>query len=467
MEKRFPGIVILLLLSCSCSRMIYPDRTQFISEGESSPTIALDAYRSVQLRPDQDEDLALVLCISGGGARAANLGMGILWGLEEIGLSPKDHVLNEVDYFSTVSGGGFAAGAYLSARYDHLQRKTADSFSLDRALNEFIRDDLKRSYVWPLVKSNVNIALLFTPIDDGDALEKAIDNHVLGYRRRRQSGDPYSLILGDLFVPAESDRQPTLPMHITNSSTVLGVRIFPFVPNVLKAYQINGYSHRMRRYYADQDFDPFSVPLAVGIKASGSFPVLISNSTLRSTYHPERRFLHLMDGALSDNLGIYTALDIIKQENTSRKALFVVDAEADNNLNTFSKNESAIWSFKVAASLPGSGLYARKAILTKEFEDLIEPLGVEMVYFGFQVLLWDNDALPPSRIDPKEEYPRLLTSLRKKPYDLSLTDRQILYELLTAIATKYSIKKDEQELLLRAGRLLAHLQRDAILRAWE
>lgn len=406
-----------------------------------------------------------MLCISGGGARAANLGMGILWGLEEIGLSPKNNVLNEVDYFSTVSGGGFAAGAYLSARYDHLQRKGADSFSLEQVLVEFIRDDLKRSYVWPLVKSNVNIALLFTPIDDGDALEKAIDNHVLGYRRRRQANNPYSLTLGDLFVPAGSARVPQLPMHITNSSTVLGVRIFPFVPNVLEAYKINGYSHRMRRYYVDEGFDPYSMPLAVGIKSSGSFPVLISNTTLRSSYHPDRPFLHLMDGAMSDNLGIYTALDVIKQEDASRKALFVVDAEADNNLHTFSKNERAIWSIKVAASLPGSGLYARKAILTKEFEDLIEPLDVEIVYFGFQVLLWENDAPPPERIDPKEEYPRLLASLRTSPYKLSPTDRQVLYELLTAITTKYTIKKDEQELLLRAGRLLAHLQRDAILQA--
>lgn len=462
-----PGFVFLLFLGCNCSRMIYPDRTQFIAEGEPSPTIALDAYQSVQLRPEQDEDLALVLCISGGGARAANLGMGILWGLEEIQLSPKGHVLNEVDYFSTVSGGGFAAGAYLSARYDQLQQKEADSFSLEEALEEFIRDDLKRSYVWPLVKSNVNIALLFTPIDDGDALEKAIDNHVLGYRRRRQNDTPYSLRLGDLFVPAGSSRCPRLPMHITNSSTVLGIRIFPFVPNVLEAYQINGYSHRMRRYYPESTFDPFSIPLAVGIKSSGSFPVLISNTTLRSSYHPERQFLHLMDGAMSDNLGVYTALDIIKQETTTRKVLFVIDAEADNNINTFSKNESAIWSLKVAASLPGSGLYARKAILTREFEDLIEPLGGEMVYFGFQVLLWDNEAPPPPRIDPKKEYPRLLASLRQKPYDLGPADRQILYELLTAIATKYSIKKDEQELLLRAGRLLAHLQGDAILRALE
>ncbi len=465
MGKYLPGFAFLLFLGCS--RIIYPDRSQFIAEGEPSPTIALDAYRSVQLRPGQDEDLALVLCISGGGARAANLGMGILWGLEEIGLSPKANVLNEVDYFSTVSGGGFAAGAYLSARYDQLQQKGADSFSLEGALEEFIRDDLKRSYVWPLVKSNVNIALLFTPIDDGDALEKAIDNHLLGYRRRRHSSDPYSLTLGDLFVPAGSARQPRLPMHITNSSTVMGVRIFPFVPNVLEAYQIDGYSHRMRRYYSDEGFDPFSIPLAVGIKSSGSFPVLISNTTLRSSYHPDRRFLHLMDGAMSDNLGIYTALDVIKQENTSRKALFIIDAEADNDLPVFSKNESAIWSLKVAASLPGSGLYARKAILTKEFEDLIEPLGIEMVYFGFQVLLWENVVSPPPRIDPKEEYPRLLASLRKNPYDLNLTDRQILYELLTAIPTKYSIKKDEQELLLRAGRLLAHLQRDAVLRALE
>ena len=101
-------------------------------------SVNLNAYKSAQQRINgQDPALTLAVAISGGGHRAANFGAGVLLELEQITIdnSPQSNVLSEIDYFSTVSGGGFAAAAYISSLHDHLYFKgTYDGYSFTKAL---------------------------------------------------------------------------------------------------------------------------------------------------------------------------------------------------------------------------------------------------------------------------------------------------------------------------------------------
>lgn len=444
--------------------MIFPDRTQFVREGEPVPAVHLTEYRSVQERPGQDAGLAVAVAISGGGSRAANLGMGIMLGLEKIGLSNGQDALDQVDYLSTVSGGGFAGGAYVASLYEHYYYNKTAPFSLQEYVDRQVRADLGRNYVAPLAKADFNPRLLFTKVDDGDALERAIDDHVLGFQRRRHRNRlAHSIRLGDLFIPRDSTNKPVLfPMLITNSSVITTLAIFPFTPDVLDCYQIDGYTHRMHKYEFDGWLNPFRVPLAVGIKASGSFPVLISNSTLRSKYSPQRRFLHLMDGAMTDNLGVYTAADVLRKDRSPRKLLLIVDADAEVNQHTFSKKEGAIFSLKVMATLASSGLEARKSLLPKELEEMRLKDGIQPIVLNFATLIEGDEVAPPAKIDPRRERPRLITLMRLGLDFVTPLDRQILYELLTSIGTKYTIKPEEQELLLLAGQLIVQLKEEEI-----
>src|SRR4051812_20702539 len=52
------------------------------------------------------------LCLSGGGIRSASFAIGVMQGLASVG------VLRDIDYLSTVSGGGYA-GSWLSAWLYH------------------------------------------------------------------------------------------------------------------------------------------------------------------------------------------------------------------------------------------------------------------------------------------------------------------------------------------------------------
>src|ERR1700693_1989927 len=56
----------------------------------------------------QDRSQLFGLAFSGGGIRSATFNLGVLQGLERIGLLPL------VDYLSTVSGGGYIGSWYLS-----------------------------------------------------------------------------------------------------------------------------------------------------------------------------------------------------------------------------------------------------------------------------------------------------------------------------------------------------------------
>jgi len=464
--SRISALLIISLCTLACSRKIYPDRSQFLQDGETAPAVDLEAYRSVQLRPGQDSNLALAVSISGGGSRAANFGVGIMLGLEELSYGDGRNVLVEADYFSTVSGGGFAAGVYINALFEHHRQNANRPFRFERYLEGHARRALNRNYVNPLVAGMFNPRVWFSPLDDGDALEKKIDDHVLGYQMRKDRRNVQrSILLGDIFVPRDSLERPVrYPMHFSNSTTVKTINIFPFTPDILSRYCVDGYTHRMKIREFDE-LDPYQIPLAVGIKASGSFPVLISNSTLRSHYHEERQFLHLMDGAINDNFGIYTAASVLEQDDAPRRALIVIDAEATGNMYTFSEREGSVFSLKVLAGLTTSGLYARRAVLQEELEAYRQAAGIQPVICGFSALIEDNTALPPSTIDPEIEMPRLIRLLSVKAPELTERDRQTLYELLINIDTKYTIKKEEQDLLLLAGRYIVQLREEEIVAA--
>ncbi len=465
---RFSFLAIILLTTVACSKKIQPDRSQFRRDGEAAPTVDLKAYKSVQTRKGQDPQTAVALSITGGGHRAANFGVGVMLGLEQLKLSSGRNALEEIDYLSTVSGGGFAGGAYIRAKYEHQYYQRQEPFLFRKYVEESIADALTADFAWPIFINSLNPLLLFTPIDDGDVLEKKIDDFVLGYKARNiEKKGAESIQLGDMFRPFGSDKPVTLPYHITNSSTVTTLSIFPFTPDILDTYKINGYSHRKKRNYFDENWDAYQVPLSVGIKASGSFPVLISNSTLRSAFSLERPFLHLMDGAMTDNFGFYTAANLLQQEKAARRVLLLVDAEAGVNLYTFRKNEGSVKSWNVAGSLPASGLSARRSVLLREIEVLEREVDIQTVILGFNTLIEGNDAPYPKVIKPKEAFPYLINKMNNEQESLEESERQMLYEILSNIGTKYTMKDHEQELLFLAGQLIVKLREPAIRAALE
>lgn len=298
----------------------------------SPPMVDLSQYQppeSVIGRPHQRPDIAIAVAASGGGYRAANLTAGVLMGLEQI-TDPhlKGNLLEEVDYFSTVSGGGFGVGYYLASLDNFMQLHGgggpfSPEFSFTNTMNNLPDENA--------LDKNYNGELFFAD-NRGELIEQSLAESIL-------HTDKGTLTLGDIFIPkSASPADVKLPFWVTNSTLYQNAALFPFTPDVLAKYAVNAYDYNQKTYPV-QNYG--NIPVAVGMAASASFPFAITPTTLGSSgcTGSGNCYLQLLDGGLADNLGAYTALDLLRQDQAKTKILIIIDAYAGTD-EPFSQSET-------------------------------------------------------------------------------------------------------------------------------
>lgn len=461
-------LVGVLILSIGCTKKIVPTRQQFIQQVEELPMPDFSNFKSPQLRANQNPSTGVALSISGGGTRAANFGMGILLGLEELTLSENRNALQEIDYLSTVSGGGFPAGAYISSLFDYYNYGDQSTpYSLKENYNTKIKFDLSRSYVAPMIRAYLSSPRLwFSHLDEGDVLEQAIDNYVLGHiNRRLKYNERRSILLGDIFIKKQYKDEPVLlPFHVANGTNFVNMSIIPFTPDVIEQYAITGYTHRVKYCSEEGCIDANDMAYSVGIKASGSFPVAISNTTLKSNFWEKDCYLHILDGGIADNLGYKTAVHILKNDHdVNRKVLMLIDADNTGVIKTFSKKQSPPGTIKMLGRLSYSSLDTRQVVIDQELKEVCQLYDIKPIVFNFELLIQDNCAELPEVFEMEKEARRLVWLLKTDMQNIDERDMQILYELCINVSTKYTIKDYEQELLVLTGRKIVQMQKDKIL----
>lgn len=472
-----PTLLVLGLAGCAAPRNTKLD---YRLPPFATPKIDLTCYRSVQERPGQSEDLALAVAISGGGHRAANFAMGVLQALEQVELDGQPHnLLREIDYLSTVSGGGFAAGVYIGTLYDHLQAKGVDahaSYSLASALTENKGRHLKnleRSYHDSLLEGFLHLRCLGFR-DTGDLLERKFDRYILGSRYRKGGR---SLTLGDMFKRSDSAERVQLPYWVTNATIYEnGVR-FPFVPTVLTQFGVDRYVHNMS--YGRLDGDAYTLPLAVGVKTSASFPVAIPATTFvcRKSDDELNRYLHLLDGGLADNLGLRTAFELLKQDSATRKVLLVIDAYKGASHGRSSGMVSP-GGLPVAYRIMRISLYHDHTMLGENIARLkrLAETPIDVVVLSFEELKPVVEAQIETLSEElkrlrKEETEAVMRRLRRAlTVALELKQKELkdatktynLYRDARAVGTALDITEGEQQLLLRAGAAVVEQKRDML-----
>jgi len=348
--KPVPFFLVGLLLVSGCAH--YP---------RNAPLISSDPSTGYRLRhtasPTNSSELLLMLAFSGGGTRAAALSYGVL---EELARTPLDaegtqhRLLDEVDTISSVSGGSFTAAFYalwgdriFSDFESQFLKKNVQAGLLLRVLSpwsqvrmaspKFSRTDLAAEYYDHLLFKGATFADLMTQSSRPFLNVNATD--VGSGARFEFTQDEFDLIGSDL-------SQFPIARAVAASSA------FPVLltPVVLKNYS------------AEQ-----SVPEPEWIKSilddpTASTRMRFMAAHARSYGDEERRFIHLLDGGLSDNLGLRGALDraIAREQFTQmpsvpwsvprRVALIVVDAHKDSDYGWDSK-ESPLSRVKLLGSL--------------------------------------------------------------------------------------------------------------------
>ncbi len=261
-----------------------------------------------QIEGDRDPELLVMVAFSGGGSRASSLAYGVLQELNEIVISqgsPSRTLIQEIDMVSSVSGGSFTA-AYFALHGEKI-------------FTDFEPDFLRKNVEGALFRK------LFNPINWAKLLSQS-------YGRSDLAADYYDKILFD-GATLSSFHKPSAPLVILNTTDLATGSRFPLMPQVFDLICA----------------DYGSYPVSRAVAASSAVPVVLSPITLESFagdcgYKPadwitaalndntltprkrqaqqvqayldrkERPWLHLVDGGISDNLGLrayYDGLNIV------------------------------------------------------------------------------------------------------------------------------------------------------------
>jgi predicted acylesterase/phospholipase RssA len=287
----------LLLAGCATARVNGKLQTFDGTSGYRYGTLATDG---------NGDDLFVILAFSGGGTRAAAFSFGVMEALRDARHTNDRPLLDDVDVISSVSGGSFTAAYYALFR--------------DRMFTEQGRETYLHEKIHPqdpLVRRALSPASWFKLLSrDYDRINLAADL----YDETIFEGQTFGALMG---------RKPYLILNATDMS--LGQR-FEFTQDQFDLLCS----------------DLASVKIASGVAASSAFPGLLSPLTLESfaaegcgyreprwltnakspnnparrwkrgldsaSYQDEkadRRFVHLLDGGLADNIGLrgpYVAL---------------------------------------------------------------------------------------------------------------------------------------------------------------
>ena len=282
-------------------------------------------FKSKLMSPGKSDELILILAFSGGGTRAASLSYGVLEALDQVevpapkgiqssdDISIKHTLLDEVDLVTGVSGGSFTAAYYgLHGR---------DAFADYR--EKVLLQNLQSGLLWGLINP-VNWVRLWSPrFGRSDMAQEYYDYMIF-----------HSATLGDL----ASGKGPAVIILSTDATDGI---VFPFIPSQFALIC--------------SDFEKF--PLARAIAASAAFPgpltpIILKNyagqcdhrvpawitnalekpdpasrvynkAVMTKTYlEPDTKpYIHLIDGGVSDNLGIRGIMETIAAQGGIRDAL--------------------------------------------------------------------------------------------------------------------------------------------------
>ena len=250
------------------------------------------------------ESVLVLVALSGGGKRSAAFAHGVLRGMRDIHVRPegKDSTLiDEIDLLAGVSGGSFPA-----AHFGLYGSKSFETFP-----EEFLYRDVE-AYIWGTFMLPWNWDWLFNPL--------------VGTNDRMMQVYDRLMFHGATFADLARRGRPQVSINATDIS--FG-RPFGFLPQTFDVICS----------------DLASVPVAQAVAASNGFPVLFGPVTLRNYRGPECplppvvpqsawgraqddlraralletlqrysdpeqvRWIHLMDGGISDNLALRVLLN--------------------------------------------------------------------------------------------------------------------------------------------------------------
>lgn len=427
MKKLVPGLLLLLMLA-GCANYGTPKNIE-IPDPRDADSYSLHDWREAH----SDSDIRLIMTFSGGGTRAAALSYGVMQELRDTSINYEGRsgrLLDEVDYISSVSGGSFTS-AYYGLHGDGIfenYEKDFLKFNLQkhlilRALNPFLwfskngRTESAIKYYQKFLFHDATFADMIRP----DRPMIIINASDLAYGIRFSFIQEYfDLLCSELSTYPVADA-------VTASSAVPVL----FNPVVVANYDTCSDMNLLGTTRLHN---------TAGMYEGQNLPVLISQL---ETYDQKdkRKFVHFVDGGITDNLGLRAVSDIM--------------AISGGSENFYKRNEKPPRHVVV--------LMVNAATETNEDMDLSnkEPsaFGVVGAVTNLQLTRYDTDSMLLTR-EVVEKWATELSTPEQavKTYFINVSIQKIKHPetlaFFNAIPTSFALKDEQVDKLIEAGRQL-------------
>ena len=299
--KNAAGILLAVSLASGCVNTYQPTNRAIDRIDEQS---GYRAFSEARLRGTGEN--VVVLSFSGGGTRAAVLSYGVMQELRDTSIVSNGNrvrLLDEIDTISAVSGGSFTAAYY--------------GVFGERLFETYEQDFLSQSIQSILLKRLLRPAHWFKAIFSGfDRTEMAIELY------------DHMVFKGATFADIPLDQRPYIEINATDLAT--GQR-FPFTQERFDLLCSDLGEFSIARAVTASSAVPVAFPTVVLKNHADRCDIsntrewrLLNEEETRGPIQQEfvddlksyrdvakRRFIHLVDGGISDNLGLRAVIDRI------------------------------------------------------------------------------------------------------------------------------------------------------------
>jgi len=450
-QRKFAGPTVAVLISVvlsACSTYHYHVNTQATRHDSAT------GYQFENLtQNDNSDDLFICLAFSGGGTRAAAFSFGVLQELKntQITINGKlKSLLDEVDCISGISGGSFTA-AYYGLYRDRIFQDFQPRF-LDKDIESMLKDSVAfNPYNW--------IRLMSTTFDRIDLAVELYDKEVFDHKT-----------VGDMAIAGR-------PYILINATNLEDGSRFSFTQMYFDALGSTLVDYPVAMAVAASSAFPFllsPISLANFPKASGYTPPGWFNGVLESTnsdrarlsaatslqYYlddKQHKFIHLMDGGLSDNIGVRSLIDEyrrgfiakgIREKKIDKLVFIIVNAKTEPK-ESHSKHEERpnlpVVAYKTSTISMDNYSYETISVLT---EALTSRLQAQKDLQACKALL-QSKCPAADNIIPlgKDIDPYIIELNFENIHGMADEDQQYYLEL----PTSFALKHNEVEKLINIG----------------
>lgn len=267
-------------------------------------------------------DVLLVLAFSGGGTRAAALAYGVLEQLHDTRMTVdgvEKSLLDEVDMISSVSGGSFTA-AYYGLFGDRVFADFEERF-LRKDVEDRLLVELFRPVNWVRLLTRLDRTELAIELYDRDIFERATFADL-----ERANGPLININATDLAIGNPFRFvQPQFDLICSDLSTFKVARAVAASSAVPVLFD----GIVLRNRAGTCGFEP-PAELEQALEEARSDPRRYHNARIALSYldREARPYLHLVDGGVSDNLGLRSPLDDVILSGGLERRLEILHADS-------------------------------------------------------------------------------------------------------------------------------------------